>query len=105
MSKAGTFPPLQPIGHTTAKVIRATENDLAWSNRPKGTNSSPRVPTGSKPPGASPRSRIKRVGQMMDVSREPSSSLLVQTGNAVSNFMTKSKNSATASKPGHCSNC
>ena len=80
---AGKFPVLKVVGYTDAKVMRASENDLAWSHRSKVAGASPRSPPGKKPIRESPRARAVRV-QEMNISEE--SSLLVQTSSAVRKY-------------------
>lgn len=80
MTKAGTFPVLQPLGYAQGNVVRANENDLAWSNRTNTAGGSPRSPPGRKPITASPRSRA--VTNFRTPSGE-NGGVLVQSGNVV----------------------
>jgi|NorSeaMetagenome_1021524.scaffolds.fasta_scaffold20599_3 hypothetical protein len=73
---SGKFPALKPVGYTNAKVMRASDNDLAWSHRSKMAGVSPRSPPGKKPIRESPRTRAVR-------SPSEESTLLVRTGSAV----------------------
>ena len=82
---AGKFPVLKSVGYTDAKVMRASENDLAWSHRSKVAGASPRSPPGKKPIRESPRARAVRGFQEMNISEE--SSLLVRTSSAVRKFL------------------
>ena len=92
LSRSGAFPRLQPVGHSRTNVMRANENDIAWSNRPSNAGT-PRSPPGKRPVAASPRSRVALSGtdkasrkadqvSIPDIGREPSD-VLVQTGNVV----------------------
>ena len=93
-SKPGNFPPLLPVGHTSSKIIRANENDLAWSNRAHSSKTSggtPRSPPGKKPLQPSPRSRAAAVAVAPTGCPEDSVSVrstptgvLIQSGNVVS---------------------
>jgi len=85
MEMAGKFPVLKSVGYTDAKVMRASENDLAWSHRSKVAGASPRSPPGKKPIRESPRARAFRGFQEMNISED--SSLLVQTSSAVRKYL------------------
>jgi len=96
LSKPGNFPPLLPVGHTSSKIIRANENDLAWSNgahSSKPSGGTPRSPPGKKPLQPSPRSRAAAVAVApaptgypeVNVSvRSTPTGVLIQSGNVVS---------------------
>jgi len=80
----GSFPALQPVGKTRTNMIRANQNDLAWSNRTKSAGGTPRSPPGKKSAAASPRSRAALVGRGgKESSYGVDSLLLVHTGNVV----------------------